>query len=167
MTHLPRRANLGCGHDYRDGWLNVDVDRGVEADVYHDLDDMPWAFDGPVPDGHFDRVVLDNVLEHLADQYATIRELARVTAAGGTVTVAGPHHNSRGAWVDPTHTRPFHPETFDHPLVDDYFDAEVTAVYRVRFGRLLPQHLALLAADHIGHIVSGFEIQLTRTGTNL
>lgn len=152
-------ANLGCGNDYREGMLNVDIDPGVEPDRIVDLDARPWPF----ARDEFGLVLMDNVLEHLDDTKASIEELARVVEPNGVALVSGPHPNSRGAWVDPTHSRPFHPDTFDHYLVGDLFEVLDVDVHKVRFGRVLPDMAAMFAADHIGHIVSGFTITLRRT----
>jgi hypothetical protein len=34
------RVNLGCGQAYLDGWVNVDNDTAVHADVYSDAFDF-------------------------------------------------------------------------------------------------------------------------------
>jgi SAM-dependent methyltransferase len=58
----------------------------VETDVHH--------FDGhrlPFPDAEFDRVAVVDMLEHLEDDLAFARELARVTRPGGRLVVNTPH----------------------------------------------------------------------------
>ncbi len=44
----------------------------------------------PFPDGCFDRVIASEVLEHVADDRAALRELARVLRPGGTLAVTVP-----------------------------------------------------------------------------
>lgn len=44
----------------------------------------------PFPDGAFDRIIASEVLEHLPDDAAAIRELARVLRPGGTIAVTVP-----------------------------------------------------------------------------
>lgn len=145
-------ANLGCGDDYRVGWYNVDLRGDVSPDAVWDFDTYPWPF----ADDCFETVLLDNVLEHLDDHYTALAELRRITAPGGHVHIVGPHWNSAGAWIDPTHTRPFDPRTFDHYLVDDWFDVVDLTVHKIRWARLLPDSAALWLADVFGHGVSGF-----------
>ncbi len=44
----------------------------------------------PFADGHFDRVIASEILEHIPDDRAAIAELARVVRPGGTVAVSVP-----------------------------------------------------------------------------
>lgn len=55
-----RRVNIGCGHDKRAGFLNVDIDPDCHPDVLladHDL--------SALPQGHFEEVLAWDVLEHI------------------------------------------------------------------------------------------------------
>lgn len=157
---MGEKLNLGCGDDYRRGWVNADIRREVAPDVVLDLDHSPLPF----VDDAFERAVLDNVLEHAADQLEVLRELYRVCEPGAEITFRGPHWNSPGAWIDPTHTRPFSHETFEHYLVSEYFEVEHVSVQRVRLGRLLPERIALAVADHVGHVVSEIEVTVRIRG---
>jgi SAM-dependent methyltransferase len=48
------------------------------------------ALDLPFADGHFDRVLASEILEHIPDDRTAITEIARVTRSGGTVAVTVP-----------------------------------------------------------------------------
>ena len=39
------KINLGCGHDYKDGWVNVDFYDDSKCDVVHDLEEFPWPWE--------------------------------------------------------------------------------------------------------------------------
>jgi SAM-dependent methyltransferase len=54
---------------------------------------VPLASDGrlPYPDDHFDAVVAVEVIEHIEDQFAFLRELARVAKPGGMVILTTPN----------------------------------------------------------------------------
>lgn len=151
---MNRKLNLGCGDDYRRGWVNADIRRGVNPDILVDLDQLPLPF----RKNTFDEMLLDNVLEHMTDQLAVLRELYRISKPGATITFRGPHWHSHGAWIDPTHTRPFSHKTFEHELVSDLFEIEDVSATTIRFGRLMPEAVALFFADHIGQIVSEVEV---------
>jgi SAM-dependent methyltransferase len=62
-----------------------EVPLGAEADVK-----QGDALALPFPDGEFDRVVAAEVLEHIPDDSAAIRELSRVLRPGGTLAVTVP-----------------------------------------------------------------------------
>lgn len=86
-TNLPRRANLGCGNDYRDGWLNVDNADWHKCDFSGDI----RRLDG-LPAGHFDEIVCKDVLEHIGrtEQVATLTGWARLLARGGKLFISVP-----------------------------------------------------------------------------
>jgi SAM-dependent methyltransferase len=109
-----RKLNVGCGHDIRTGYVNLDVASLPGVDVVHDLAVFPWPFG----DDAFDEVLMMSVLEHLPNVVGTIEEVWRICRDGARVAVCVPHWNSRTAWLDPTHIRPFDAETFD------FFDPE-------------------------------------------
>lgn len=54
------------------------------------------AYALPFPDGHFDGVRSERMVQHLADPAGAIAELVRVTKPGGRVLVADPDH---GMWA--------------------------------------------------------------------
>jgi SAM-dependent methyltransferase len=61
----------------------------------------------PFPDATFDRVIASEVLEHIPDDLAAMRELARVLRPGGTMAVTVPR---------------FGPEAINWALSDEYHD---------------------------------------------
>jgi predicted SAM-dependent methyltransferase len=86
------RLNLGCGSDYREGWINLDQTQ-ERADVGHDLTQVPWPFDH----ASVDWVFADQVLEHLppkADGRDTVLlalgEIQRTFRPGGRLYVGVP-----------------------------------------------------------------------------
>jgi SAM-dependent methyltransferase len=85
------KLNLGCGHFYREGFVNVDRDPDSPADVIHDLDRSPYPF----ADGSFDYIEMSHVLEHLEHTSEAMREISRILRPGGTVLIRVPHF-SRG-----------------------------------------------------------------------
>ena len=100
------KLNLGCGHDKRPGFINVDSQAACQPDQVVDLERFPW----PWADGSVDEIVMSHVLEHLGadtDTYlGIIKELYRVCAPDAHVTITVPHPRSDNYLADPTHVRP-------------------------------------------------------------
>lgn len=152
-------ANLGCGDDYRNGWWNVDLRPGCDPDEVVDFDYYPWPWD----DDSFEKVLMDNVIEHLDDRCAALHELTRVVEPGGTIILRFPHWNSPGHYTNPTHTKTLTRNTFDSEPVNHLFTVKSVDCTRVRFGRVFPKKVALVVAEHVGHVVSEVEVQLRVT----
>lgn len=52
---------------------------------------VAYSEDLPFPDQHFDGVFMNEVFEHVTDERATMREIARVLARGGTLVLISPN----------------------------------------------------------------------------
>lgn len=78
--------NLGCGRFRADGWTNVDVWPGADADLTADLAGLP------LPDGCARAVYAGHVLEHIDPGRlgAVLAEARRVLAPGGAFCAVGP-----------------------------------------------------------------------------
>jgi SAM-dependent methyltransferase len=76
----PLRLHLGCGTDYRDGWVNVDGNPQVRADLYCSVESLP-----AIRDGSAQVVEACHVLEHLTLTQArlALREWRRVLRDDG------------------------------------------------------------------------------------
>mgnify|MGYP001610689411 CR=1 FL=1 len=98
-----RKLNLGCGHDKREGYVNVDVNPTIEPDVRCDLFTLPW----PLPDNTFHEVLCSHLLEHVPPPILIpwMDELWRVCAPHAIVEIRGPYWASEKTWQDPTHFR--------------------------------------------------------------
>ena len=98
------RLHLGCGSEYRHGWVNVDSNRDVRADVYGSVTDLA-TFDA----SSVDVIEAMHLFEHLTakDATAALREWARVLKPGGELflelpdleacmQLVGRHHDDHG-----------------------------------------------------------------------
>lgn len=110
------RLHLGCGLEYRAGWVNVDRLGTLKCDVYHDLEVFPWPFHA----GSVERIEMVSVLEHLRDTLGVLAEVHRVLREGGTCLISVPYACSVWAFQDPTHVRFFTERTLDY--VKEGFD---------------------------------------------
>lgn len=138
-----RKLSVGCGWDARDGWVNLDIAALPGVDVVHDLDDVPLPFS----DGSFDHIECIDILEHVKDLPAVMRELHRILAPGGRIHIEGPHFTSYTWPTDPTHRRAFAINTFEFFTKrsflerDYYFDFSFAEVQTrlIRFQRVFHQ----------------------------
>ena len=75
-------------------WASADLDERTVASIRQLVGDEVYRLDGatmPFPDRSFDQVVIVDYLEHIADDSAFGRELARIVKPGGTVIANVPH----------------------------------------------------------------------------
>lgn len=92
-----QKLNLGCGWDYRNGWINTDIDANKKKDLYLNLNDAILPFS----DNSMELVRTSHVLEHLSPN-ANIRrlidEIYRVLKIGGTWEMNCPHFSGWNAF---------------------------------------------------------------------
>jgi SAM-dependent methyltransferase len=122
--------DVGCGT----GWLNEHFPRytGIDgsADAVRIASDkgrnvIGGDVDEPLPfaDTSFDGVILKDLLEHVADPAALVREVHRVLRPGGLVFASSPDAQ-RWVWDDYTHKRPFTKKSFRLLFADQGFEVE-------------------------------------------
>ena len=103
------KINLGCGQQYREGWINCDVSPRVKADKYFDLEKFPYPLDSSIAD----EIVLFQVLEHLDHVPEVLDELWRILKPGGVVNIQVPYGKSDWTLQDPTHKHFFTEKSLD------------------------------------------------------
>lgn len=83
--HRGGRLNLGCGPDWREGWLNADL--GLTGDIHLDASRR-----FPFPDDFFTMIFSEHMLEHLSEAAAAVclRECHRVLQPGGVLRLSTP-----------------------------------------------------------------------------
>lgn len=87
-NELKKKLNLGCGKDYRQGWVNLDAVASLKPDVVHDLSQpLPFA------DQSFDFVLAQDILEHFTRENVAdvIGEISRILKIGGELEVRVPN----------------------------------------------------------------------------
>jgi predicted SAM-dependent methyltransferase len=83
----PKRLNLGCGWDHRQGYVNVDLHEFHRPDLIADVTQLDM-----LPDGYYSEVCAIDVLEHLPRHMteAALSEWNRVLALGGRLLLRVP-----------------------------------------------------------------------------
>jgi hypothetical protein len=103
------KLNMGCGHNKRAGFVNVDLSAACNPDMVCDLERFPW----PWASDSVDEVVFNHSLEHLGAQpkvfLGIMKELYRVARPGAIVWINAPHPRHDNFINDPTHVRAITP----------------------------------------------------------
>lgn len=109
------KLNIGCGKDYRHGWLNIDISERVSTDFLMDIrTDLLPAKDNTVSD-----IFISGVLEQIGSNDELIHamnECYRVLEYGGKMVVVVPNARFAIAHRDPMDVRKFTRETFNYFL---------------------------------------------------
>jgi len=99
------KFNMGCGHNRREGYVNVDSAPESAADEVWNLEATPW----PWPDNCAEEILFIHSLEHMGGDpdvfLAIMKELYRICAPGATVVVHAPDPRHDNFIDDPTHVR--------------------------------------------------------------
>ena len=122
-----RLLDVGCGT----GWLSEHFPNytGIDGDVRavalaskHGRNVVLADLTQPLPfeDASFESAVLKDVLEHLPDPVALVREVHRVLIPGGLAFASSPDAQ-RWVWDDYTHRRPFSRKAFNLLFSDQGF----------------------------------------------
>ncbi len=107
------KLHLGCGNDYKKGYINCDISPEVKYDKIVDLEKKL-----PFEDDSVEEVLAEHVFEHVKNFVEMMHELRRVCKKGAMIKIKVPFYSSCEQFSDPTHVRFFTPFSFD------YFDSE-------------------------------------------
>ena len=103
------KLHLGCGHDYKKDYINVDNSSHVKVDVVWDLNKFPYPFD----DNSAELIIGKNVMEHLDDAVRFMEEVHRILKPRGKFKFRVPLAFTVVDAVDITHKQHFTPRVFD------------------------------------------------------
>jgi ubiquinone/menaquinone biosynthesis C-methylase UbiE len=106
---FPKKLNLGCGYDIRNGYINLDRFDFPGVDIVYDLEKLPLPFD----DEEVVEIICRDILEHL-EYIQIMKEFYRILAFGGKLKIRVPHFTSANNYIDPTHKKLFSIQTFDY-----------------------------------------------------
>lgn len=110
-----KKLNLGCGNDYKEGWINVDC-IGVKKDIAHDLNKIPYPFKR----NYFDEILMKMILEHINNPIDVLKEAIRISQDGAKLTIIVPHADSYANKTDIQHKTNFTETSFNEELLKEY-----------------------------------------------
>jgi len=129
-----QRLNVGCGADYREGWVNLDwdfYDKNLKADIYFDLNDIYKGKKLPFEENHFEGIIMYDVLEHFPEPLPILKELYRVCKMNGFIIIKVPC--GRWVWDNLDHKHQFNFNSFNVANFNNYTsndDKRVKIIYR-------------------------------------
>jgi len=103
-----KKLNLGCGNDIKEGWDNIDIQKGQNVIKSFDFNKFPY----PIKDNTYDYIYTSCVLEHLNDAEKVISELWRISKPKGIIHIVVPHYTNKGAYSDLQHKHFFNEIAF-------------------------------------------------------
>ena len=115
------KYNLGCGGDYRFGWINVDCQAAVAPDVMWDLGQFPWPFETDSAD--------EVAMIHLLDEMPSgllprvMQELYRICRSGAKLTLRNTDPRHADAALKPPGSGGIAPtafQSYDLAVVEDW-----------------------------------------------
>jgi SAM-dependent methyltransferase len=160
------KLNFGCGKDIKKGYINADIVQSEGVDKNFDFNIFPYPFS----DNDFDEILADNILEHLDDISAVMKELHRISKPGGAVRIIVPYYNCYGAYNDITHKHYFSHLSFEpfykkntrgSYFIKEEFELKEIKLIPTRLGKaLLFDFLRLPLSFVFGQIIQVIDITL-------
>ncbi|MCB9468880.1 MAG: methyltransferase domain-containing protein [Candidatus Obscuribacterales bacterium] len=135
-----KRLNLGCGIDYKEGFVNLDFHSHLDIDVQHNLNQFPYPFD----DSEFDFIEASHIIEHLDKPFEVMAELHRILKPNGLLHIKVPHfsrgftHAEHNAGFDVTFPYYFNPNFTKSGYYGINFSLKKVQLNYFAFFHLLP-----------------------------
>lgn len=79
--------DIGCGSAKTPGAVGLDISPDTDADIVHNLDELPY----PIEDASFDQILMQDVIEHVREPIKVLEELHRIARPGARIQLRTPH----------------------------------------------------------------------------
>ena len=90
-----KRLNFGCGNNIKEGFDNVDIQKGSGINSF-DFNNFPY----PIKDNTYDYIELNQVLNCLDKPDEVLYELRRISKPDCKIIIIVPYYNNKGAYND-------------------------------------------------------------------
>lgn len=129
------KLHIGCGQDYREGWVNIDASPKVKTDLCIDVEKgLPFA------DNSVDHIYCSMFLEHVDDPVKVIEEFYRVLKHDGIFEFILPFADSIFSAYSLPHKNFFIPRSFEIFVLGykrhSLYNHEVNALFRKKRFRI-------------------------------
>lgn len=121
------RLNVGCAKNLEPGFINLDMQSDVGAQVVWDLEYLPLPFSRD----SVDCIFASHVLEHIKGFLPLIYDFHRILKPGGCLIAITPHGASDDAWDSPHHVAHFSGNTWLY-IEDSLYDISNHSGYGAR-----------------------------------
>ncbi len=82
MKNKEIKLNLGCGNDYKEGYVNIDINKNVRADIYANfIEKIPFKSNSA------SEIFCKNLFEHIPNPLKFLMEIKRVLKIGGRAVI--------------------------------------------------------------------------------
>ena len=109
------KLHLGCGNDYKKGYVNCDISSEVKHDKIVNLENKL-----PFKDNQINEILANHVFEHVKNFVELMHELHRICKKDAQIKIRTPFYSAWGQFNDPTHVRFFTPFTFNYFTKGNY-----------------------------------------------
>ena len=102
------KLNLGCGRDYKEGYVNCDISSEVNPDIILDLEKKL-----PFRDNSVDKIIAEHILEHLHEPIKIFKEFYRICENNAIIKIKVPYFSNQSAFSMLDHYHQFTLTSFD------------------------------------------------------
>lgn len=115
------KIHIGCGNNYLTGWINIDNNKNVKADMYCDINKKL-----PFGDNSVDEIITEGTVEHIKREkiFQFYDEIWRICKPGARVKILTNHFSSVWAFQHFNHNTYYGVSSFDIMRPEECFNGE-------------------------------------------
>lgn len=153
------KLNFGCGADIREGWDNIDIQKGDELTTSFDFDVYPY----PLEENKYDYVLMKSVIEHVIYPEKTLFQMHKCCKNGAIIKIITGHYSNKGAYNSMQHKTYLNEIAFKE-FVNSYalitrntkFKLKSLVITPSSVGRFIPE----IIRNKLGLFINGLHSQI-------